>query len=472
MKDLHSNGPEKTMIDLSLPKTTPQPTPIAHKAPRKRLKLKAPKGALSVFALLFLCLFTAESTAWVSYWILTGHPMSYAVSTTEQEMITKNAQLVDMNGLSGKGTGEMTNMLVHPYLGYIRPQGDPNAVPGQDYLLGKKPLITEPSEDTLVVGIFGGSFAEQFSDQGSAILKALLTEQPQFAGKNVEIFTAAVAGYKQPQQLLSLNYLLSMGQHFDMIVNIDGFNEVAGPAIENIPRNVNPDYPTGWYHLADRLPNMQVLSGIGEVAYKKQQRKKLSQWMLSSPVLSRSSVAQFLWKGLDGRAVTEIAASQLALKQIPATDEHNQELLGLEYSFDNEEELLGDLVGQWERSSLLMHELASAHDIAYVHLIQPNQYVAGSKRLSSDEQSIALGKDNPYERWVVKGFPILREAGRRLASKGVLMEDFTHVFANVTETVYKDDCCHINQFGNNIIGAAVAKVIQQSITSEAFAVYP
>ena len=34
-------------------------------------------------------------------------------------------------------------------------------------------------------------------------------------------------GYKQPQQLLILSYFLSIGQSFDVVVNIDGFNEVA-----------------------------------------------------------------------------------------------------------------------------------------------------------------------------------------------------------------------------------------------------
>jgi len=34
-------------------------------------------------------------------------------------------------------------------------------------------------------------------------------------------------GYKQPQQLLVLSYFLSIGQPFDMVMNIDGFNEVA-----------------------------------------------------------------------------------------------------------------------------------------------------------------------------------------------------------------------------------------------------
>src|SRR4030095_13628597 len=40
-------------------------------------------------------------------------------------------------------------------------------------------------------------------------------------------------GYKQPQQLLVLSYFLSIGQTFDLVLNIDGFNEVALGSLNN-----------------------------------------------------------------------------------------------------------------------------------------------------------------------------------------------------------------------------------------------
>src|SRR6185436_13391576 len=48
-----------------------------------------------------------------------------------------------------------------------------------------------------------------------------------FSGKEIVPLCFSHEGYKQPQQLLVLAYFLSIGQPLDLVVNIDGFNEVA-----------------------------------------------------------------------------------------------------------------------------------------------------------------------------------------------------------------------------------------------------
>src|SRR5262249_24504500 len=45
-------------------------------------------------------------------------------------------------------------------------------------------------------------------------------------GRHVRVLNFASGGYKQPQQILVLAYYLSIGQPFDAIVNIDGYNEM------------------------------------------------------------------------------------------------------------------------------------------------------------------------------------------------------------------------------------------------------
>ena len=60
-------------------------------------------------------------------------------------------------------------------------------------------------------------------------------------------------GYKQPQQLLVLSYFLSIGQTFDLVVNIDGFNEVALSSL-NHQRGLDISMPSAM-HL-DPLVNL------------------------------------------------------------------------------------------------------------------------------------------------------------------------------------------------------------------------
>lgn len=39
------------------------------------------------------------------------------------------------------------------------------------------------------------------------------------------------------------------------------------------------------------------------------------------------------------------------------------------------------------------------------------------------------------------------------------------IFADVKEDVYKDNCCHYNKKGNEIVGTAIGKIIAKKLTS-------
>ena len=66
-----------------------------------------------------------------------------------------------------------------------------------------------------------------FCEVGAGRLAATLARAPAFQARDVVPLCFSHEGYKQPQQLLILSYFLSIGQSFDVVVNIDGFNEVA-----------------------------------------------------------------------------------------------------------------------------------------------------------------------------------------------------------------------------------------------------
>ena len=64
----------------------------------------------------------------------------------------------------------------------------------------------------------------------------------------------------------------------------------------------------------------------------------------------------------------------------------------------------------WERSSLAMSRLAEASGLAYLHVLQPNQYVLGSKPLSREERAL-LDPTDPWARAARSGYPRLIERG-------------------------------------------------------------
>ena len=65
------------------------------------------------------------------------------------------------------------------------------------------------------------------------VLAKALQPLPQFQSKEIVILKFANPAHKQPQQLLTLNYYLSIGQELDMVINIDGFNELAVSYLNN-----------------------------------------------------------------------------------------------------------------------------------------------------------------------------------------------------------------------------------------------
>ena len=78
------------------------------------------------------------------------------------------------------------------------------------YVDDKEPILARRS-DRIIIAILGGSVACHFAAiNGVAKLGAELSRSPEFAGKEVVFVNLALSGYKQPQQLMTLAYLLSL----------------------------------------------------------------------------------------------------------------------------------------------------------------------------------------------------------------------------------------------------------------------
>jgi hypothetical protein len=104
--------------------------------------------------------------------------------------------------------------------------------------------------------------------------------------------------------------------------------------------------------------------------------------------------------------------------------------------------------------------LCEANGIAYFHFLQPNQYVEGTKPMAASEQAVALNVENPYRAPAVACYPLLIEEGRSLKAQGINFHDLTRVFAEHSEPLYVDDCCHFNDAGDKILAENIAAAIR------------
>jgi hypothetical protein len=353
--------------------------------------------------------------------------------------------------------------VLHPYLGYVM---DPRlAAPGiarmkldplsveLGFPRNREPILQPADPERAVIGIFGGSVADILSMAGGDALRAALAEAPAFRGREIVLLSLAAPGYKQPQALMALNYLLVLGAHFDAVVNLDGVNELALPETELAPLGVAPFYPRGWYtRAADLSPELRL--ALGRMARLDEERRQRAR-AFSHPLLRPSLTAGLLWSRLDrldARRVAEAESDALARPSGRSPQAHGPRLPG-------DEDVESRAVSVWRQSSLQMSALCASLEIPYFHFLQPNQYVPGAKPMGEAERRVAVREDSPMRIPVERGYARLREAGAVLRAEGVAFTDLSEVFRDVAEPVYLDDCCHLDALGNRLLGAAVGRAM-------------
>jgi hypothetical protein len=347
--------------------------------------------------------------------------------------------------------------VIHPYLGYVMEHRDtrcPDLGFCDDRNRNKlsRELVNK-NDNQVVVGIFGGSFAYGVSNSSTpGLLEQELASLPAYSGKEIVIHTFSLGGYKQPQQLMALNYYLVKGFEFDLVINIDGFNEIVLPIVDGINRGTNPAFPRGWASRFRGSYNKELLILHGNQELIKKKRVKMAETMDSS-ILKYSVIANSIWRSRDQRQVKNISDIQTRLVTYSSSNLFRTRYAarGPDYLAESREHLFSDLAATWVKSSQLMFALAKANNINYFHFLQPNQYVDGSKPMSAEEQKIAILENHPYRQEAIDGYPFLIDAGKELRDFGVPYFDLTQLFKDNDEVLYFDACCHLNQKGYDYI---------------------
>ncbi len=212
-----------------------------------------------------------------------------------------------------------------------------------------------------------------------------------------------------------------------------------------------------WSMVALDTPDPTVRRAIGVVAYLKDERNAEAARFRSS-IASRTATGRLLWKLRDRKLETRAAHVAWELQKFPK-DSIPYFVRGPERDHDPEGGLVPWCVEIWRRSSLELKALCESHGIRYVHVLQPNQYLVGSKPLSVTERANAYDLESPYRKCVEDGYPLLRAAGEQLRASGVAFHDLSIVFEDTNATLYSDTCCHFNSEGNRILCEAIAAAL-------------
>ncbi|MCF8057412.1 MAG: hypothetical protein K9K37_12340 [Desulfocapsa sp.] len=379
------------------------------------------KKLLFSFLLLLLMYGFAELISYGTFRILSGK-FSFSEIQAQRNGIT-SPETTNTGGNYGINRNNWN--VIHPYLGFITEGIDPNRVCEDGQNCDRRarsyedmPFV-ESNDNNVIVGVLGGSFAHGVSTT-SNILQHALTKVPQYKGKEIIMIHMAVGGYKQPQQLMKFNYFLALGAQFDVIINIDGFNEIAIPGTENLPKGVHPLYPRSWYYFVDGALNDDMLSLYGIRAYAKKQQVQYAAFF-SSPFIRYSVTGNLLWKLINRNIISKISHADVSLIEYKESDANKRRYVatGPDYTFTSSKHFYQDMAEVWARSSALIYNQCLELGIEYYHFLQPNQHVKGSKPMFEKEKAIAFSDRSLYGKAATEGYPYLIERGKKLKTEGI-----------------------------------------------------
>lgn len=374
---------------------------------------------------------------------------------------------------------------VHPYRGWtFRPGTD---ISEGMALLAERGRSEEPSEWALarsrvnafgffsavddyrslptshyVVAVLGGSVAGAVVSSGGPALVAALEERFPEAGP-IELVSLAAPAYKQPQQLIVLMEMALLDVPIDLVINLDGFNEVDAGR-RDARDGFHPLYPSQRQYalsvgLTRRAPSDDAILGAARVLGERRAERDLLEWISASPL----GHSQLLRAAAGARALrhrTRARELEGELQQRTAQGDRDLSAPGLGAACLGPDgdctELVADL---WANASRLTAAVAQQMGAEYLHLLQPNQYVEGSKPLSDQERATAFAPHTEKARSAREGYPILRQRGQALRAEGVAFHDLSGLFSDTEETVYLDTCCHYNAFGNARVARAIAGLV-------------
>lgn len=407
-----------------------------------------------------------ESISAIGLYYSFGAHESFEGLAEQQEWLSKSPRDAEDSGV-----------VVHPFTGWCI---DPQVSQGDEAFGKKIPVnrlgfvddqetIQWRNDDRLVIGITGGSVAWQLSVGADTVIREVVKESPDFREREVIVLRIGQSGYKQPQQLMTVNWLMALGGEFDAIVNLDGYNELALTMAENYKRNIHTAYPRAWNVRMQELVDPRKSAARMRLLELDASRQLNARCIRQAP-WKWSFTANAVWKLSDRLAqrekvdyTKELLENHLSREGLPFVESGPIQQLA------DTDAVLNVAADLWLRASIQMHRVLDGADIVYLHALQPNLHHTGSKPISDEETILIGGADQTRSRAINSGYPLLLHRRSQLDEAGVSFLDLSTLFADESRTMYVDRCCHLNQEGNRRLAVAIAvrlrELLEESLSN-------
>jgi hypothetical protein len=322
---------------------------------------------------------------------------------------------------------------LHPYIGWT----DADTIHAIDRDVAY--FRTSEATRTFDVLVLGGSVAMQFGNQGAEAIEKCLRRDPRLAERPIRVLGYGKLAFKQPQQVMFLTWLMSLGFHPDAVIELDGFNEATLGSV-NVERGVHETQPyvDMWATLAAaRDTNREDLELFADLRASQTAERAFAQSALNRGV-AHSAILGTMAQGRLAKLQSESMVMQKRF--IERLSGQSSSIIVHGPSFDGTPEAAAeDAVRSWYECSLAISAVCRAHGIIYVHALQPTLLEPGTKPATEEELASAKAADS-WVTGVRLAYPKMREAGARLRANGVDFVDATGVFRDIHTSLYVDVC--------------------------------
>jgi len=362
----------------------------------------------------------------------------------------------------------------HPFFGFIqKPSADFRPgfqVNNYGFISPYDYPLKKTKNNQFFIGVFGGSVASDYAifQVKNQILPKYLKQLPALKDKEFVILSFATGGYKQPQQLLILNYFLALGQELDMVVNIDGFNEVALSNLNN-KNQVDLAMPS-IQHIGPlaHFANNSLSTKAMEATLRIQENKTRINQGLSSLQNCSLAACNALTSVYVQHLVNNYKTDVLKFEEERTKQQKNDSVIYINTNKSVLQDSLAfeEMAWNWAKSSIFMHKVLSASNVPYFHVLQPNQYYQTKRVFGEAEKQIAFNKETPYGKSVQIGYPALFKKIPNLKKNNINILNAVNVFDRTKDAVYVDSCCHYNQAGEVIFSDYVDRSILEALRKD------
>ncbi|HUR28691.1 MAG TPA: hypothetical protein VM509_10925, partial [Planctomycetota bacterium] len=328
---------------------------------------------------LALCLGSALAIALVEGAVrarlaLGGHPFDGELAARRIEDSNRRIQGVEFVPVESGSEGNEHGMTLHPYLGYeLRNVADKR----DDVRAYWQSPEAAANFDVLVLG---GSVAAGFILHWKEEFLPLLLEDARFDERKILVHWRTCAGHKQPQHALNLQWAFSLGDQPDLVLLIDGFNELA-VAAQNADAGVHPLFPM-WTEMEAGLTgptwSARDYELIGDIALLRRGARDLAArteryGLVHSAVLG--GIVEREFRALASRADrTHAAWTELHASAQGA----RPELIGGPRYAKDEAAVRELSLEAWVQGSRTMNAACRARGVAFLHVLQPAARDVGS----------------------------------------------------------------------------------------------